>query len=561
MLEQSCVVISGEGTECTRRIYERRSVTYPAKLRRPDTKGLERMMRSRFMTVAVALLLATGCAHRRVGYRGEEHSLSVRARSVPHVGATPRGPLARYALVIGNQGYPIGPLASPANDAVAIDESLQRLGFQTQRLLDADRRTMRDALEAFREKLAGSGGVALFYYAGHGLQINNVNYLVPTDADLTTLARVRTDAIRVDDVLAMMSTPKTDTKIVILDACRNDPFPAEDRGGARGLAMMQAPSETFIAYATQPGGVAIDDSPHGIYTGALLKHLDEPGATLSEVHMAASADVHAKSEHMQDPWLATNMTHDMILSPEPRAGGAQLLRLAGSEFALEHYLEAIQLVERAFTNDGDPLSPTERQEGSILREKAEERVTKIHLVVTPSSAMVSIDGSARFSEDGVLKVNPGHHSVRIWDHDRGAVTRSVQLDPGQTERLELTLVPRREVARLTRTGWALGSVGAGALAASLALGLRANAIENHLLDQCGGDRTCSPDVDWRPQKSRGERLAVGSDVLLGVGSASVAGALLVRYWTVLFGDGEQEGLRADATCDGRGCSARAALRF
>lgn len=176
----------------------------------------------------------------------------------------------RVALVIGNANYThAGILGNPVNDARAMAGALKGLGFEVDSLEDAGKRAMEQAIGAFRKKL-GKGAVGLLFYAGHGIQVNDHNYLIPVDAQLDSEEQVALDALGLGLVLNQMASAQTLVNLVILDACRDNPFERRFRGGARGLAMMHAPEGTLIAYATAPGKVADDGDPQA---RTLLHHL------------------------------------------------------------------------------------------------------------------------------------------------------------------------------------------------------------------------------------------------------------------------------------------------
>ncbi|CAG0979535.1 hypothetical protein RHDC4_01794, partial [Rhodocyclaceae bacterium] len=183
------------------------------------------------------------------------------AKAAPPAASTAdAGPVAadekRVALVVGNAAYPSSPLKNPVNDARAISAKLKALGFEVITRENVAQKDMTRAITQFGEKLARKGAVGLFYYAGHGMQVRGKNYLIPVDAQISSEASVRSEAIDVDSMLEQLSTSALG--IVILDACRNNPFERRFRGASGGLAQMDAPKGTLIAYATAPGKVASD---------------------------------------------------------------------------------------------------------------------------------------------------------------------------------------------------------------------------------------------------------------------------------------------------------------
>jgi hypothetical protein len=224
---------------------------------------------------------------------------------------------SRLALVIGNSDYRhTPPLANPAHDAELMAATLASVGFEVTKLIDADQATMKLALVEFGRKLRGSDAVGLFYYAGHGAQVRGENYLIPVDANITDEAEVPIAAVNVNEFLATMERAESRINIVILDACRNNPFIANQRSATRGLARVEAPSGTYIAYATAPGQVAEDgsggDSP---YTKALATAITTPGIPIEQVFKKARSVVQAETDSKQTPWETSSITGDFFFVP------------------------------------------------------------------------------------------------------------------------------------------------------------------------------------------------------------------------------------------------------
>lgn len=206
--------------------------------------------------------------------------------SSPLLAATER----RTALVIGNSSYSSGPLKNTVTDATAIAAQLQKLGFTVTLKRNADLRRMEDALTDFGNRLK-RGGVGLFFYAGHGLQVGGANYLVPVGARINRESDIKYETLNVGKVLDEMATANNGRNIVILDACRDNPYSRSFRNASRGLAIISnAPVGTFISYSTSPGNVASDgDGRNSPYTEALLRYMKEPGLTIEQVFKGARA--------------------------------------------------------------------------------------------------------------------------------------------------------------------------------------------------------------------------------------------------------------------------------
>ena len=226
----------------------------------------------------------------------------------------------RLALVIGNAGYRgLSPLANPGNDARGIAGALRTVGFEVVELLDADEDTMERAIVDFGLKLE-QGGIGLFYYAGHGVQVDGRNYMIPLRARIKRREYIKSQAVDVGDVLQAMAAAGNRLNIVVLDACRNNPFPGDFRDLHRGLAQVTAPRGTFIGYATGPGELAEDGTgSHSIFTGALIQALKRSGVPLETVFKEVRARVLTATENRQVPWTASSVTGDFYFRL-PEAG-------------------------------------------------------------------------------------------------------------------------------------------------------------------------------------------------------------------------------------------------
>lgn len=221
----------------------------------------------------------------------------------------------RLALVIGNGAYANGPLANPPNDAADIAKALKAVGFEVMLKTQVDRRTMEQAIREFGSKLR-DGGVGLFYFAGHGLQIDGRNYLIPVDAVVQDEADVRYEAVDAGFVLAKMEVAGNGLNIVILDACRDNPFARSFRSQEKGLAKMDAPVGSIVAYATAPGSVAADGKGrNGLYTSKLLKYLPQSGLKIEELFKQVRREVLDESGGAQVPWESSSLAGDFSFAP------------------------------------------------------------------------------------------------------------------------------------------------------------------------------------------------------------------------------------------------------
>jgi caspase domain-containing protein len=220
----------------------------------------------------------------------------------------------RLALVVGNSVYGTVPsLDNPANDARLMATSLVSQGFDVTLLIDSNQIEMKRGIAQFGRKLrkAGNDATGLFYYAGHGVQYFGSNYLLPTDIALDDAADLDLVAIDAQSVLRQMFSARNKTNVVILDACRNNPFSNVPDFNDTGLAEMQAPTGTFLSYATAPGGVALDglegNSP---FTQAVAKQMGKPGQLIEQMFKQVRVEVLQKTDGQQTPWDSSSLTGD-----------------------------------------------------------------------------------------------------------------------------------------------------------------------------------------------------------------------------------------------------------
>jgi hypothetical protein len=232
----------------------------------------------------------------------------------------------RIALVIGNGAYTKAPpLKNPPNDARDMAATLRTLGFDVTSGINTNQRDMKRLIREFGQKLK-TGGSGLFYYAGHGVQSKGRNYLVPVDADIQSEAEVEDSGVDASLVLNYMDDAQNGLNIVILDACRNNPFARSFRSASEGLAQVDAPTGTLIAYATAPGRVASDGTgQNGLYTSELLKQMRVPGLSATEMFMRVRAEVMKQTGNKQVPWEASSLVGTFYFSGSKNDGSPATL--------------------------------------------------------------------------------------------------------------------------------------------------------------------------------------------------------------------------------------------
>ena len=248
------------------------------------------------------------------------------------VGNEPKGgqTATRIALVIGNAAYTTAkPLVNPVNDANDMTAALKSLGFEVLSGTNQNKRQIETLIRQFGKRLAETKGTGLFYYAGHGLQVSGENYLVPVDAEIPEADEVLYQAVPMNMVLSKMNSAGNDLNIVILDACRNNPFARSWRGyrdaaDNGGLARITPPQGTIVLYATQPGNIASDGTgKNGLFTESLLKQIKRENLELDQMIKALTRDVSEKSDKKQFPWREGSSTGDFYfvqkgITPNPK---------------------------------------------------------------------------------------------------------------------------------------------------------------------------------------------------------------------------------------------------
>ena len=277
------------------------------------------------------------------------------------------GPEQRVALVIGNSNYQnVAQLPNPANDAKAVAQLLNTAGFEVISATDLNHNQMIQAIQDFSGKIAGRGPntVAMVYYAGHGVQLAGENYLVPVDAKISSEPDLINGSVRLVDVMATLEAIPSRMRIVILDACRNNPFPSLNDAG-RGLAIVDAPNGSIVGYSTAPGTEALDGAgDHSPYTAAFLRLAHEKNLPIEQLFKRVRLDVNNSTDGHQTPWESSSLTSDFYFFGDtavaatrapaqaqtayaadnlPSRASRQAYDYVLAENSIEHYQEYIQL--------------------------------------------------------------------------------------------------------------------------------------------------------------------------------------------------------------------------
>lgn len=246
----------------------------------------------------------------------------------------------RVALVIGNAAYKnIPALANATNDAKSMSSVLRKLGFNVIEVVDGDKAQMVKAIAQMQTLLQGKQAVGMLYYAGHGLQLDWRNYMVPVDAKLSQASDIATQTVDIENVIDTMKRSATRMNIIVLDACRDNPFSGKASG--KGLAQLDAPPGTYLAFATSPGNVAEDgddNASNGLFTHYLLKELQRP-ARIEDLFKRVRLQVRQKSQGRQIPWDSSSLEDDFAFNdgvkhtfnPEDLIKEAQLAKEAQAQ--------------------------------------------------------------------------------------------------------------------------------------------------------------------------------------------------------------------------------------
>jgi formylglycine-generating enzyme required for sulfatase activity len=267
----------------------------------------------------------------------------------------------RTALVIGNSDYAVQPLKNPVNDARLMAETLTRQGFDVTTRINVNRRGMKEAIQSFIAKL-DNNSVGLFYFAGHGLEVQGRNYLVPINASIASEADVEFEAIDAGRVLSGFEVANNGLNMLILDACRNNPYSRGFRSGnSRGLQPMRPASGSLVLYATEPGEVADDGvgADNGLFTAKLVQAINTPGLKIEDVFKQTAIEVHQQSGKQQTP-----------------------------------YLEGVILGDFYFTQPGGEQGKVQLAGGTLQQARPQPGLATGTLVITsdPAGARISLDG-------------------------------------------------------------------------------------------------------------------------------------------------------------------------
>lgn len=358
---------------------------------------------------------------------------------------TPAATGARLALVIGNNAYAVGPLLNPVNDARAMATSLESVGFQVLLRTDANLRDMIGAVREFGERLraAGSGAVGIFYYAGHGVQIKGRNFLIPVGADITHEDEVAYQSLEAQAVLDKMESAGNGTNLLILDSCRDNPFARSMRSASRGLAQMDAPVGTLVAFSTAPGSVASDGrGSNGLYTSHLLTAIKRPGLKVEDVFKVVRNGVLRDSNNRQQPWESTALTGDFFFVPPVAAPAAPPAAAVSAQAALD---DALWETVKDAANPVEVSLYLRRFPAGRHAEAARERLQAMGVAAPPAPAAAA---PATTTAPPVVASTPV--PATVIPLPPLAATRPAAARPAPVDDREITEILRREAEERER---------------------------------------------------------------------------------------------------------------
>lgn len=324
----------------------------------------------------------------------------------------------RVALVIGNASYATNRLKNPRNDAGLMARTLAATGFEVMTVMDGTADDMRRAISDFGAKLQSPGAVALFYYAGHGVQVEGDNYLIPLGAQIANTEDVTEFGVPLQSVMRTMARSNTRLNIVVLDACRDDPFSGSGWTAAvYGLASVVAPSGTIIAYATGPGQLADDGvGSNSPYTAALTSEMTTVGASLEDVFRATRRHVLERTGNRQTPWEHSSLVSQFYFVPKPDAA----ITTAGIGTAAQDARNAEIAAWDAIKSSNDPIvlqAHVQQFPNGLFSELAAIRIARIEAARTrtPWSWMTTVGSDVT---EQFLAAMAAYDKARALDGER-----------------------------------------------------------------------------------------------------------------------------------------------
>jgi hypothetical protein len=358
----------------------------------------------------------------------------------------------RIALVIGNSSYKNASLKNPVNDAMDMSQKLKKFGFTVKHLKNANQHQMEDAIRNFGTKLSQKNSVGLFYYAGHGVQVNDRNYLIPIGARIEKVTDVKYQSVDAGRILDEMEVAGNGLNMMILDACRNNPFSRSfSRSHPRGLAKMHAPNGSIILYATSPGDIASDgNGRNGLFTEKLMQAMDEKGLKIEDVFKKTAIKVNQSSGKKQIPYFEGVILGDFYFNGSVTVNQAPLqLASADPDIASKMERDFWLAVQENPSKEMYEAYLTEYHKGHYapiarinLKQLNKQKKPELKPVVTHAKLTirsnvnndtVKINGEAKGSTRLDIKLKSGIYELEISKEGYTSWERSLQIKAGQNQ--------------------------------------------------------------------------------------------------------------------------------
>ncbi len=346
---------------------------------------------------------------------------------------------SKTALVIGNSNYESIPLANPVNDAVDIAKKLKSLGFEVIHKDNLTRKQMRNIIRKFGEKLKTKGGTGIFFYAGHGMQVSGKNYLIPIGADIQSEFEVPDESVEADLLLRALDDAKNPLNIVVLDACRDNPFSRSFRSTIKGLARMEGGTGTLIAYSTGPGNVAMDgQGRNSPYTKHLLKYMTQTGLSIEQVFKRVRVGVEEDSEGKQTPWETSSLRGDFYFVPESIQNTSIVKNQKHKKIKIEQkpVIEA-KISEPIPARNNKPETNTNTLISNF--NNPDKAAYKLTIYTNPEAAQVRFLNLKQTYQNG-MELTPGDYNIEISRDGFISKKQWITIDQDHFE-LQVTLVP------------------------------------------------------------------------------------------------------------------------
>ena len=351
---------------------------------------------------------------------------------------------SRLALIVGNDAYAGAPLANAANDAKAMAGLLEKAGFGVDLRTNADRATLLEATKRFAEAARGGDAkLVFFYYAGHGAQLDWRNYLLPVDAKVNTAADLPAQCLDLASLLGGLAQAKGKTFVIVLDACRDNPFGGAYRPPQKGLSQFDAPPGSLLAFSTAPGSVAADlavgGGRSGLYAEHLVRELGVPATRLEDALKRVRLAVRVASNGAQVPWESTSLESDVFLFPEARK-----LSEAELEVQIRRELEAWDRVKGS-KETADWVAFVREYPSGRFSEIAQARLAYFAARDEAARAPVQVAAAPAPPPPSASPAPPAHDATQA-----ASVPSAIQADTRPREEAQLVVAPGREFPLLMR---------------------------------------------------------------------------------------------------------------